>query len=159
MMNTMKKMLLIPTSALLFAAAAGTAQADSLPMDRINDVLTHANDYGFSHYEEVSIKSRGRVEVEGWLSDEWYADVEFSLDDGETLQEKRERLITGAWGMSEDDIRQALDVARQEGMVEFEDIDIDESGMIEVEGRDENGRELEISLRQGTDQINKIDRD
>ncbi|HAA44683.1 MAG TPA: hypothetical protein DCE28_04150 [Halomonas sp.] len=158
-MNTMKKMLLIPTSALLFAAAAGTAQADSLPMDRINDVLTHANDYGFSHYEEVSIKSRGRVEVEGWLSDEWYADVEFSLDDGETLQEKRERLITGAWGMSEDDIRQALDVARQEGMVEFEDIDIDESGMIEVEGRDENGRELEISLRQGTDQINKIDRD
>lgn len=159
MMNTMKKMLLIPTSALLFAAAAGTAQADSLPMDRINDVLTHANDYGFSHYEEISIKSRGRAEVEGWLSDEWYADVEFSLDDGETLQEKRERLITGAWGMNEDDIRQALDVARQEGMVEFEDIDIDESGMIEVEGRDENGRELEISLRQGTDQINKIDRD
>nr|WP_298059879.1 PepSY domain-containing protein [uncultured Halomonas sp.] len=159
MMNTMKKMLLIPTSALLLAAAAGTAQADSLPMDRINDVLTHANDYGFSHYEEISIKSRGRAEVEGWLSDEWYAEVEFSLDGGETLQEKRERLITGAWGMSEDDIRQALDVARQEGMVEFEDIDIDESGMIEVEGRDENGRELEISLRQGTDQINKIDRD
>lgn len=159
MMNTMKKMLLIPTSALLFAAAAGTAQADSLPMDRINDVLTHANDYGFSHYEEVSIKSRGRVEVEGWLDEEWYADVEFSLDDGETLQEKRERLITGAWGMNEDDIRQALDVASQEGMVEFEDIDIDESGMIEVEGRDENGRELEISLRQGTGQINNIDRD
>ena len=159
MMNTMKKMLLIPTSALLLAAAAGTAQADSLPMDRINDVLTHANDYGFSHYEEISIKSRGRAEVEGWLSDEWYAEVEFSLDDGETLQEKRERLITGAWGMNEDDIRQALDVASQEGMVEFEDIDIDESGMIEVEGRDENGRELEISLRQGTDQINKIDRD
>lgn len=159
MMNTMKKMLLIPTSALLLAAAAGTAQADSLPMDRINDVLTHANDYGFSHYEEISIKSRGRAEVEGWLDEDWYADVEFSLDDGETLQEKRERLITGAWGMSEDDIRQALDVARQEGMVEFEDIDIDESGMIEVEGRDENGRELEISLRQGTDQINKIDRD
>lgn len=159
MMNTMKKMLLIPTSALLFAAAAGNAQADSLPMDRINDVLTHANDYGFSHYEEISIKSRGRAEVEGWLDEDWYADVEFSLDDGETLQEKRERLITGAWGMSEDDIRQALDVARQEGMVEFEDIDIDESGMIEVEGRDENGRELEISLRQGTDQINKIDRD
>lgn len=158
-MNTMKKMLLIPTSALLLAAAAGSAQADSLPMDRIDDVLTHANDYGFSHYEEVSIKSRGRVEVEGWLDDEWFADVDFSLDDGETLEEQRERLITGAWGMSEDDIRQALDVANQEGMVEFEDIDIDESGMIEIEGRDENGRELEISVRQGSYEVTQIDRD
>ena len=158
-MNTMKKMLLIPTSALLLAAAAGSAQADSLPMDRIDDVLTHANDYGFSHYEEVSIKSRGRVEVEGWLDDEWYADVDFSLDDGETLEEKRERLITGAWGMSEDDIRQALDVASQEGMVEFEDLDIDKSGVIDIEGRDENGRELEISLRQGSSEVTEIDRD
>ncbi|MDQ7733817.1 PepSY domain-containing protein [Halomonas sp. SpR1] len=158
-MNTMKKMLLIPTSALLLAAAAGSAQADSLPMDRIDDVLTHANDYGFSHYEEVSIKSRGRVEVEGWLDDEWYADVEISLDNGETLKEKRERLISGAWGMSEDDIRQALDVASQEGMVEFEDLDIDRSGIIDIEGRDENGRELEISVRQGSAEVTQIDRD
>lgn len=158
-MNTMKKMLLIPASALLLAAAAGNAQADSLPMDRIDDVLTHASEYGFSHYEEVSVKSRGRVEVEGWLDDEWYADVDFSLDNGETLQEERERLVSGAWGMSEDDIRQALNVASQEGMVEFEDLDIDESGMIDIEGRDEDGRELEISLRQGTDQVSEIDRD
>ena len=158
-MNTMKKMLLIPTSALLLAAAAGSAQADSLPMDRIDDVLTHSNDYGFSHYEEISVKGRGRVEVEGWLDEEWYADVDFSLDNGETLEEKRERLITGAWGMSEDDIRQALDVARQEGMVEFEDLDIDKSGIIDIEGRSENGRELEISVRQGSSEVTQIDRD
>ncbi|MGY2460795.1 PepSY domain-containing protein [Vreelandella sp. H-I2] len=158
-MNAMKKMLLIPTSALLLAAAAGSAQADSLPMDRIDDVLTHANDYGFTHYEELSIKGRGRAEVEGWLDDEWYADVDFSLDNGETLEEKRERLITGAWGMSEDDIRQALDVASQEGMTEFEDLEIDKSGIIDIEGRDENGRELEISLRQGSYEVTQIDRD
>ncbi|GAA3902547.1 hypothetical protein GCM10022228_11170 [Halomonas cibimaris] len=158
-MNTMKKMLLIPTSALLLAAAAGSAQADSLPMDRIDDVLTHANEYGFSHYEEVSIENRGRVEVEGWLDDEWYADVEFSLDNGETLQEQRERLITSAWGMSEDDIRQALDVASQEGMVEFEDLDIDKTGIIDVEGRDKDGRELEISVRQGSSEVTQIERD
>ena len=158
-MNTMKKMLLIPTSALLLAAAAGSAQADSLPMDRIDDVLTHASDYGFTHYEEISIKSRGRVEVEGWLDEEWYADVDFSLDNGETLKEKRERLISGAWGMSEDDIRQALDVASQEGMIEFEDLDIDQSGIIDIEGRDENGRELEISVRQGSSDVTQIDRD
>ncbi|MCO7247416.1 PepSY domain-containing protein [Halomonas sp. Mc5H-6] len=158
-MNTMKKMLIIPTSALLLTAAVGTAQADSLAMDRIDDVLTHANDYGFKHFEEISIKSRGRAEVEGWLDDEWYADVSFSIDDGETQEEKRERLITGAWGMDEDDIRQALDVASQEGMVEFEDMDIDESGVIEIEGRDENGRELEISVRQGSYDITQMDRD
>lgn len=158
-MNTMKKMLLIPTSALLLAAAAGAAQADSLPMDRIDDVLTHANDYGFSQYEEISIESSNRVEVEGWLDDEWYADVDFSLDNGETLQEQRERLITGAWGMSEDDIRQALDVASQEGMVEFESLDINKSGIIDVEGRGENGRELEISVRQGSSEVTQIDRD
>ncbi|MCD6005760.1 PepSY domain-containing protein [Halomonas sp. IOP_6] len=158
-MNAMKKILLIPTSALLFTAAAGSVQADTLPVDQIDSVLTHATDYGFTHYEEISIKSRGRAEVEGWLDDEWYADIEFSIDSGETLQEERERLITGAWGMSEDDIRQALEVASQEGMSEFEDIDIDKSGMIDVEGRDENGREIEISLRQGSFQVSEIDRD
>ena len=85
--------------------------------------------------------------------------MEFSLDNGETLQEKRERLITGAWGMSEADIRQALDVASQEGMVEFEDLDIDKSGIIDIEGRGEDGRELEISVRQGSSEVTQIDRD
>lgn len=158
-MNTMKKMLLIPTSALLLTAAASSAQADSLPMDRIDDVLTHASEYGFSHYEEVSIENRGRVEVEGWLDEEWSADVEFSLDNGDTLHEQRERLITSAWGMSEDDIRKALDVASQEGMVEFEDLDIDKTGIIDVEGRDKDGRELEISVRQGSSEVTRIERD
>ena len=158
-MNALKKVLLIPTSALLLTAAAGSVHADSLPIDQIDSVLTHATDYGFTHYEEISIKSRGRAEVEGWLDDEWYADIEFSIDSGEPLQEKRERLITGAWGMNEDDIRQALEVASQEGMTEFEDIDIDKRGMIEVEGRDQRGRELEIKLRQGSFQVSDIDRD
>lgn len=156
-MNTMKKMLLIPTSALLLAA--GSAQADYAPIDSIDNILTHAAEYGFTQYEEIQVKSRGRAEVEGWLDDEWYADVEFSIDNGEMLKEERKRLITGAWGMSEDDVRQALNVAQAEGMTEFEEIDIDKSGMIDIEGRDENGRELDISLRQGSDQVSSIDRD
>ena len=158
-MNAMKKMLLIPTSALLLAAAAGSAQADTQPLDRIDDILTYANDYGFSHIEEINVDDRGRVEVEGWLDDEWYADVDFSIDNGESLQEERKRLITGAWGMSEEDVRQALDAARQEGMTEFESIDIDKSGIIEVEGRGQNGRELELSLRQGSFDVTQMDRD
>ncbi|WP_231125602.1 hypothetical protein [Vreelandella piezotolerans] len=66
-MNAMKKMLLIPTSALLLTAAAGSAQADTQPMDRIDDILTYAADYGFTHIEEINADDRGRVEVEGWL--------------------------------------------------------------------------------------------
>jgi len=158
-MNAMKKMLLIPTSALLLAAAAGSAQADTQPMNRIDDILTYANNYGFSHIEEINVDDRGRVEVEGWLDDEWYADVDFSIDNGESLQEERKRLITGAWGMSEEDIRQALDAASQEGMTEFESIDIDKSGIIDVEGREQNGRELELSLRQGSFEVTQMDRD
>ncbi|WP_263066320.1 hypothetical protein [Halomonas sp. 7T] len=38
-------------------------QADSLPIDQIDSVLTHATDYGFTHYEEISIKRRGSAEV------------------------------------------------------------------------------------------------
>ncbi|GGC94904.1 PepSY domain-containing protein [Vreelandella lutescens] len=158
-MNAMKKMLLIPTSALLLAVAAGNAQADTQPMDRMDDILTSSADYGFTHYEEIKVKSRGRIEVEGWLDDEWYADVEFSLDGGDTLKEERKRLITGAWGMSEEDVRQAINAAQAEGMVEFEEIDIDKSGIIDIEGREQNGRDLELSLRQGSFEVTQIDRD
>nr|WP_228632961.1 PepSY domain-containing protein [Halomonas sp.] len=155
--SMLKKALVVPACLAMFAA--GSAQADYLPIDRIDDVLNTAASYGFTHYEEIEIKSRERAEVEGWLDDEWYADVEFALDSGETVKEERKRLITGAWGMSEEDVRQALAVAQAEGMTDFEQIDIDKSGMIEVEGRDQDGRELEIKLRQGSDQASTIERD
>lgn len=158
-MNAMKKMLLIPVSALLLTAAAGSVYADSQPLDRIDEILTYTNDYGFTHYEEISIKSSDRVEVEGWLDSEWYADVEFSLDNGNTLEEERKRLITGAWGMSEDDIRQALNIASQEGMTEFEEIEISKSGTIDIEGRDQNGRELDVKMGHGSFQVTEVDSD
>ncbi|MGS2742326.1 PepSY domain-containing protein [Halomonas sp. LS-001] len=156
-MKSIKKALLIPAAALLFA---GTAQADDpLDINRIDRVLEHASAYGFNHYEEIETKSRGRVEVEGWLDDEWNADVRFDVESGDTQREKRERLITGAWGMNDSDIRQAFEIAQSEGMTAFEEIKIDESGMIEIEGQDANGRDIEISLRQGSDQVSHIERD
>ncbi|WP_279384635.1 hypothetical protein [Vreelandella lionensis] len=44
-------------------------------------------------------------------------------------------------------------------MTEFESIDIDKSGIIDVEGREQNGRELELSLRQGSFEVTQMDRD
>ncbi|KAE8438445.1 PepSY domain-containing protein [Vreelandella piezotolerans] len=158
-MNAMKKMLLIPASALLLTSAASSVQADSKPLGLIDDIFTYTSDYGFTHYKEVSIKSRGRAEVEGWLDGEWFADVEFSLENGDTLKEDRKRLITGPWGMSEEDIRQAFNVANQEGMIEFEEIEISTSGIIDIEGRDQNGRDMELKMQQGSLQITEIDMD
>ncbi len=156
-MNMLKRVLLVPACAALLAT--GSAHADYLAIDRIDRVLDTAAAYGFTHYEEIEIKSSGRADVEGWLDDEWYADIEFSIDSGETLKEERKRLITGAWGMSEEDVRQALAVAHAEGMSEFEEINIDKHGMIEIEGRDQNGRELEVKLRLGSDEASAIERD
>lgn len=156
-MKSIKKALLIPAAALLFTS---TVQADdTLEFNQIDRVLDHASAYGFTQYEEIEADGRGRVEVEGWLDDEWNADVRFDLESGDTLSEKRERLVTGAWGMSDSDIRQAFDTAQAEGMSAFESIKMDENGIIEVEGQDTNGRDIEINLRQGSDQVSHIERD
>ncbi|WP_421621220.1 hypothetical protein [Alkalilimnicola ehrlichii] len=146
-------------SAVTTLLLAGAAQADYLPADRIDEILRHGSEIGFSHYEEIEAKSRSRVELEGWLDNETYAEVVLSLADGTILQEERKRLITGAWGMSDQDVRQAFDLAIAEGMVEFEEIDIDKQGMIEVEGRDSRGRDLEVYIRQGSSDPYRVERD
>ncbi|WNL38684.1 PepSY domain-containing protein [Halomonas sp. PAMB 3232] len=158
-MTSMKKAVLLPASALLLVATTGAAQADRLGLERLDEVLNYTADYGFTHIEELSVEDDSRIEAEGWLDEEWFADIELSLDSGETLKEERERLVSGAWGMSEDDIRQAFEMARQEGMTTFEEIDISRSGIIDIEGQAENGRDIEISVRQGSFEVVEIDRD
>ncbi|MFI0473680.1 PepSY domain-containing protein [Halomonas sp. HMF6819] len=157
-MTPMKKAVLLPASALLLVATTA-AQADRLPLERLDEVLNYTANYGFTHLEELSVDDGRRIEAEGWLDEEWFADVEFSLDSGESLSEERERLVSGAWGMSEDDIRQAFEMARQEGMTAFEEIDISRSGIIDIEGESDDGRDIEISVRQGSFDVVEIDRD
>lgn len=151
--------LLLHVSAAAVVLLAGSVKADSLPMDRIDEVLRHGSAVGFTLYDEIEAKSRERVEFEGWLDDETHAKVVVSLPDGSVLEDARKRLITGAWGMSEDDVRHALDLAAAHGMVEFEEIDIDKQGVIEVEGRDALGRELEVYVRQGSNELLRLERD
>lgn len=156
-MITFKKLLMVPAAALLMTA--GVAQADRLSVDRVDEMLSVANEYGFTHFEEIEVRSRDSVEIEGWVDDEWKAEARLSLSNGEALREERERRISGAWGMSEEDVRGAFAVAASEGMVEFEEITINERGTIDIEGRDERNRELEVSLRQGSDSASHVDRD
>lgn len=151
---------LMIASATTLALVAGSAQADGrLALERAEAVLERAQTFGFTHIEEIEAKGRDVVEIEGWLDDEWYADVRLSLDSDETLREERKRLISGAWGMTADDVRQAFSSASGEGMSEFESLQVDEAGHIEIEGRGQNGRELEITTRLGQDGVVAVERD
>ncbi|CAM3532870.1 PepSY domain-containing protein [Halomonas lysinitropha] len=143
-------MILAATLASLMAAATLVhAEESRLPAERLDDILAQASAFGFTHFGEIEVKDDNSVEIEGWLDDEWQAEVRLSLESGESLEEERKRREGDAWGMSEEDVRLAMEAAVAEGLAEFEEIEVDREGRIEVEGRDTQGRELEIRSRQG----------
>lgn len=153
-----KKMMIGMTAAL--GLLASSAQADGrLPLAQIDTLLAQAEAFGFQRYEEIEAQRQDSVEIEGWLDDEWYADVRLSLSSGESLREERRRLTRGAWGMTAEEVRQAAEVAANEGMITFEGLQVEESGMIEIEGEDENGRDLEVQIRQGESRVASVEHD
>ena len=111
--------------------------------------LAQAGEFGFQTYEEIEVKRSDRVEVEGWLGDEWQAEVSFDLASGESLKEERKRRDDGAWGLSEAEVRDAMALAVAEGMTEFGELQVDRDGRVEIEGVDADGRELEVRSRGG----------
>ncbi|MFQ3789263.1 PepSY domain-containing protein [Halomonas sp. A29] len=155
-----RKMILIGSLAtLMLAGTAAQASDDRLAADRIDEVLEQGAAFGFQHYQEIEAKHQGSVEIEGWLDDEWQADVRLSLENGESLEEQRNRREGGAWGMSEDDVRMAMEAAVAEGLAEFEEIQVDRDGRIEIEGRDADGREIEVRSQQGESGVVDVERD
>lgn len=155
-----RKMILVGTLASLMAAATLAQAGDSrLPAERLDDILAQASAFGFTHFEEIEVKDENSVEIEGWIDDEWQAEVRLSLESGESLEEERKRREGGAWGMNEDDVRLAMEAAVAEGLAEFEEIQVDRDGRVEVEGRDGEGRELEVKSRQGEGGTSEVERD
>ncbi|MGM0693471.1 MAG: PepSY domain-containing protein [Pseudomonadota bacterium] len=145
-----RKMILTASlAALLGAATLAQAADDRLATERLDEVLAQAGDFGFRTYEEIEVKRRDRVEVEGWLDDEWQAEVSFDLASGESLKEERRKRDGGAWGLSEAEVRDAMALAVAEGVVEFEELQVDRDGRIEIEGYDTDDRELEVKVRGG----------
>ncbi len=61
--------------------------------------------------------------------------------------------------MNEDEVRLAMEAAVAEGLAEFEEIQVDRDGRVEVEGRDGEGRELEVRSRQGEEGTSEVERD
>lgn len=145
-----RKMILSASlAALMGAATLAQAADDRLTTERLDEVLAQAGSFGFQTYEEIEVKSRDRVEVEGWLDDEWQAEVRFDLASGESLKEDRKKRDGGAWGLGEAEVRDAMAVAVAEGLVEFEELQVDRDGRVEIEGVDADGRELEVKSRGG----------
>ncbi|RTR06320.1 PepSY domain-containing protein [Halomonas nitroreducens] len=157
----MKHKMMLTTSLASLLIGAGAAQADEerLSVDRLDSVLEQAAALGFTHYQEIEIKRDERVEVEGWLDDEWQAEVRLALVSGESLEEERQRREGGARGMSEADIRLAMEAAEAEGMAEFAELQIDRDGRIEVGGYDADGRELEVKSLQGELEVVEVEYD
>ncbi len=153
-----RKMILTGTLATLMSVATlAQADDDRLAAERLDDILVQASAFGFQAFEEIEAKRDDRFEVDGWLDDEWRAEVRFSLESGESLKEERKRREGGAWGMSEAEVREAMALAVAEGLAEFEEIQVDRDGRIEVEGRDGEGRELEVKSSGG--ELLEVERD
>ncbi|MCE8032814.1 MAG: PepSY domain-containing protein [Halomonas sp.] len=146
-------------AALMLTGAAAQASDERLAADRLDEVLEQATSFGFQHFQEIEAKGRDSVKIEGWLDDEWQAEVRLSLETGESLEEERKRREGGAWGMSEEDVRMAMEAAVAEGLAEFEEIQADSDGRIEIEGRDADGREIEVRTRQGERGVTDVERD
>lgn len=154
------KMILAGTLASLMAAATlAQAEESRLPVERLDDILAQASAFGFTHVGEIEVKDADNVEIEGWLDDEWQAEVRLSLESGESLEEERKRREGGAWGMNEADVRLAMEAAVAEGLAEFEEIQVDRDGRVEVEGRDGEGRELEVRSHQGERGTSEVERE
>ncbi|WP_165927483.1 PepSY domain-containing protein [Halomonas marinisediminis] len=159
MQRTMQRPLILAGSLAVLMSAAGLVQAagDRLAAERLDKVLAQATDFGFQTFEEIEAKRDGRFEVEGWLDDEWQAEVRFDLASGESLKEERRRHDSGAWGLSEAEVRDAMALAVAEGLVEFDELQADRDGRIEIEGYDADGRELEVKILDG--EVLEIERD
>lgn len=147
----MKRKMILTASlaALLGAATLAQAAGDRLATERFDEVLAQTGDFGFQTFQEIEVKRSDRVEVEGWLDDEWQAEVSFDLASGESLKEERKKRDDGAWGLSEAEVRDAMALAVAEGLVEFEEFQVDRDGRIEIEGYDADDRELEVKIRDG----------
>jgi hypothetical protein len=115
-----------------------------VPVDQVSKSLKAAQEYGIVQYQEVEFDDDGSAEVEGWLDAEWYAEVEISAN-GEVIQEERKRRDGGPMGMTLSDVQSLIDSAKSQGITLIEEISVDESGQIELEGENAQGRDIELS--------------
>jgi hypothetical protein len=118
----------------------------------LNMALQAATQHGVTQFHSVEIEddSQGGYEVEGWLSDGGYVELDIKADGSIGKQRTHEKRGEPA-GLGLAELGQYAQAAMARGMVQIEAFEVDEDGTIEFEGLDQNGRELEADFRIGQD--------
>lgn len=154
----MKRLSLLIAPLALAGLSSATLADTPISLDELNGLLDTADEHGFSHYEEISIDD-SRLELEGWREDGTRLEVDLQVSDGSVLHEKERDGDIPDWSLSGDDVRQALEAAQQEGLTTFSDLEADRDGHVDVEGDDENDREIEIRLSSSDFSVIEVEND
>ncbi|MGD8175530.1 hypothetical protein [Marinimicrobium sp. ARAG 43.8] len=157
----MKKMI----SAALIGTFVTTSMASSLALaagtqDDVKRALDVGTEYGITHFHSIELDDDPNdfAEVEGWLDEQWYVELEINPD-GTIHKEERHKRNGGPWGLSADQTMEYLNAASERGLDQIEEIKMNKRGSVEIEGRHTNGRELELDYEQGNMEPVKEDLD
>jgi len=153
----MKKLIAMALAGGLVAAPLALAKGSFEDAER---VLEAASDYGITRFHSIELDDYGPrpFEVEGWLDDGWFVELYMSTE-GAIGPEKRRKHGAEAAGLTADEVRGYLQAARDQGMQQVEEINVNSHGEVEVEGKDPNGRDLEVDFRAGDFSPMKVDLD
>eukprot|EP00003_Mantamonas_plastica_P009345 TRINITY_DN18711_c0_g1_i1.p4 TRINITY_DN18711_c0_g1~~TRINITY_DN18711_c0_g1_i1.p4 ORF type:complete len:154 (+),score=26.13 TRINITY_DN18711_c0_g1_i1:1726-2187(+) len=144
----------------LVTSAISAPLASAATLDDVRKTLAAGSDYGIQEFRKVEFDDdyRGEMEIEGWIDNEWY--VELDLDrDGKIQKEQRKRDPGERYGLPSAEVTAYIEAAQSEGMDSFDELTVSRRGYIEVEGRDDRGRELEVDFRTGSLEVIRIERD
>lgn len=142
----------------LVAAPLANASGD---IDEVRLAVQSGSDFGITHFQTVEFDSDDmddRIEIEGWLDDSWFVELDMDAN-GTVTREDRQKRSGGARGLSATDLLDYADASASEGMTRFDEIDVDHNGRIEIDGDDASGRDLEIDFMSGSLQPTKVERD
>lgn len=144
----MKKILTLTLIGSLVSAPFAMAKGS---VDDAERMLKAGTDYGITHFQSIEFDDdhADDIEIEGWMGQDWFVELDLN-GNGDIDREQRRKPKGGVYGLSADDVRDYLDAARQQGIQTFEELKVKRNGQIQVEGDDENGRELEVDFRAGS---------
>ncbi|WP_438952094.1 hypothetical protein [Porticoccus sp.] len=152
----MKQILTTLTLAALVATPFAYA-ADTT--DSVNQAIKVGSDHGITHFTSIEFEDNGRLEIEGWIDREWHVELEVRLDGSDIDHEEREKRTGGPWGMAPDELSGYVEAAFEAGVADIDEITIDRRDMIEIEGDDVHGRDLEVYFQRGSREPVRISHD
>src|SRR5690554_2651929 len=141
----------------LIAAPEAVAKGSFEDAERMLQV---GSDYGITHCQSIESDDdrADDIEIEGWMGQDWFVELDLN-GNGDIEREQRRKPKGEVYGLDASEVQDYLDAARQQGITQIEELKIDRNGYIEVEGEDDNGRELEIDFRSGNPEPVKVERD